>query len=381
MAQMTSRERLLAVLNGEVPDSVPINPRMGAWMIERYADPTWLEYLDLKRIVDYDPIITVSPDLPCFIYSPLDNYAVLDDIEVEIASERKERKLYVDRTVRTPAGPLHDRAMYPPSGMEYGASPDPEKLEPLVKERDDLEKLRYLLTPPDRARGTSFERIDRSIGDEGFLQVRPHKGVDHLLLFTLGYESALTMCCDNRVLFKETIRVLHEYYRELLELCLERGAPMIFESWYNCSLSAGWSPAIYEECFLPYIMEDARIAHSYGAYFHFYDDGKIMPILDLLAGVGMDLISSICPPPMGDVDAELLKEKLGGSTALNGYVELQKILFGTPEEVEENVRYAIEVLGRDGGYILGTNDSIRNGSPIDNVLTFFRAGRMYGSYG
>jgi hypothetical protein len=38
------------------------------------------------------------------------------------------------------------------------------------------------------------------------------------------------------------------------------------------------------------------------------------------------------------------------------------------------------VLGKGGGYILGTSDSIRNGSPIENVRAFFETGRKYGKY-
>ena len=212
------------------------------------------------------------------------------------------------------------------------------------------------------------------------LQVRPHHGVDHLLMFTLGYEAALTMYYDDKELLIATLRTLHDYYVELLNYCLERGARMIFESWYNCSLSAGWSPRIYEECFLPMIVEDARIVHEHDAYFHFYDDGKIMPILHLLKRIGADLISPLCPAPMGDVDAERIKKELGRETVLNGYVELQTVRFGTPAEVEEKVRYAIESLGTGGGYILGTNDSIRDGSPMENVAAFFNAGRKYGRY-
>ena len=380
MAEMTSRERILAVLRREMPDRVPLSPRIGAWMKERYGNVTFLEYLDLKKQFGYDPIITVMPDVPYPVYTQFVDYGRIGDIEIELTSERKDRKLYVSRTVRTPAGSLHDRSVFPPPGREYGIIPDPEKLEPLVKDSADLERLRYLLPSPDSFGGFSFERIDSSIGSDGMLQVRPHKGVDHLLMFTLGYEPALMMYYDDRDLLFATLRLFHDYYIGLLRYCLERGARMIFESWYNCSLSAGWSPEIYEECFLPLIIEDARIVHEHGAYFHFYDDGKIMPILHLLRRVGADLISPLCPPPMGDVDAEEIKRELGPHVALNGFVELQTVRFGTPREVEEKVRYAIETLGHGGGYILGTNDSIRDGSPIENVAAFFEAGRKYGRY-
>ena len=140
---------------------------------------------------------------------------------------------------------------------------------------------------------------------------------------------------------------------------------------------------MYRELFLPFIIEDAEITHSYGAFFHFYDDGKIMPLLEDFKLVGMDLLSTVCPKSSGsgaDVDASVIKHVLGKYTAFNGYVDLRKILSGTPAEVEGLVREAIELLGQNGGYILGTTDAIRNGSPLENVRAFFEAGRKYGKY-
>lgn len=132
---------------------------------------------------------------------------------------------------------------------------------------------------------------------------------------------------------------------------------------------------------MPCIIEDAAITHSYDAYFHFYDDGKIMPLLDDFKEIKMDLLSTLCSKESGgDVDAVVIKQKLDKVTALKGYVSLTKILMGTVQEVEEMTQYACEVLGKGGGYILGTSDSIRNGSPIENVRAFFETGRKYGKY-
>jgi len=74
------------------------------------------------------------------------------------------------------------------------------------------------------------------------------------------------------------------------------------------------------------------------------------------------------------------KERLSDVSAYNGYVNLIKILMGMKQEVEEDTNYALEMLGKNGGYILGTTDSIRNGSPIENILAFFETGRKYGRY-
>ncbi len=381
MKQMTSRERLIAVLDKKIPDMVPIFPRMGYWMLDYYGGAGFFDLLKMKGEFDFDPIFQIGIAPPNFSYTQFLDYSKFNDLTVDFRSERQNGMLVVDRIIHTPKGDLSDRMKYAPNDPVYGLGPNPEKVVGLVKTMDDLEKMQYLLPDPERFCSAEFVLVDRYLGEEGMVEVRPHHGVDHLLVDALGFENALTMLYDDPELFKAALDVFHEYYKKVLLFALERGAKMIFESWYNCSLSAGWSPAVWREHFLPRIKEDAELTHSYGAYFHFYDDGKVMPILDDLKEVKMDLLSTLCSPQAGgDVDAAVIKEKLGGVTAFNGYVSLIKILMGTKREVEEETRYALEVLGKDGGYILGTTDSIRNGSPIENVRAFFETGRQFGKY-
>jgi uroporphyrinogen-III decarboxylase len=48
--------------------------------------------------------------------------------------------------------------------------------------------------------------------------------------------------------------------------------------------------------------------------------------------------------------------------------------------VERTVREAIEVAAPGGGFILGTSDSIREGTPMANVRAYFAAAHTYGTY-
>ena len=378
---MTSRERLLAVLDGKIPDRVPISPRIWAWLLELYGKATFLEYLELgKKHFDYDPIMQINPEIPDYIYNQFQDYSLLDNVNVEMNIEKKDGKTFVRRIVKTPAGDCSDMMVYPPAGREYGIAPNPEKIEPLIKSEKDLDKVKWLLPEPKRFSLVNYNIIDDVIGENGMMEVRPHRGVDHLLVDSLGLVNSLLLCYDDKELFKNIITVFHDYYKECLIYCLENGAKMIMESWYNCSISAGWPPDVYREIFLPCIIEDAEITHSYGAYFHFYDDGNIMPMLEDYKKINMDLMSTLCPPPMGDVDPVIVKDVLGGVSGLTGFVDLSTIKFGKPDEIIEQVKYAIDILGKDGGYILGTSDSIRDGSPYENVKAFFDAGKKYGKY-
>ena len=55
-----------------------------------------------------------------------------------------------------------------------------------------------------------------------------------------------------------------------------------------------------------------------------------------------------------------------------GGVSVQKTLpLGTADDVREEVRELIRLLGRSGGYILGPAHVIQAGTPAENILAMF----------
>ena len=60
---------------------------------------------------------------------------------------------------------------------------------------------------------------------------------------------------------------------------------------------------------------------------------------------------------------------------------LYVIIEGTVELIEDRVREAIEIAAPGGGFVLGTSDSIREGTPVENVRAYFEAAHRYGAYG
>jgi uroporphyrinogen-III decarboxylase len=153
---------------------------------------------------------------------------------------------------------------------------------------------------------------------------------------------------------------------------------VVFGSWYYNSLSAGWSPAMYRELFLPQLRAQVALTHRYGALYDYYDDGKVRGIADMVAAAGVDCFETLTPPPVGDCDLAALKQSIGDRVCLKGYTDLLYVIkHGTPELVERTVREACETAGPTG-FILGTSDSIREGTPRENVETYFRAAREYG---
>lgn len=381
---MTSKRRHLSILNGEIPDRIPIAPRIWAYLLEqRMTD------LDYKKIHDYDPIIGTTSGFPFnfddsheymlkFPNSSYHSNVKKTDI---ISYKEKDLKKYVTTHYDTPAGRLTQIKAFPEVGdLSYGIRPNPHLVEHMIKDKSDLEKIKYLMIEDKCFPQPVFRELETNVGEEGIVHVTVTSGVDEMLVNLVGLQNQLMLYYDDNAFLHEIISTFHAYYKKLLKHTLENGASIIFESWFNASLSTGWSPAMYRELFLDKIKEDIDITHQYDAFFHFYDDGKIMPLLHDFASSGMDMMTTMTPPPSGDVDAVEAKKILHGKVVMSGYVDTIKIRYGTPDEIEEQTRYACEVLGKNGGFILGTSDSIRDGSPKENVDAYFKAAIKYGKY-
>ena len=56
------------------------------------------------------------------------------------------------------------------------------------------------------------------------------------------------------------------------------------------------------------------------------------------------------------------------------------MLKGSPREVEEESRKAIEAVGAGGGFILSTGDQCRRDTHDDNILAMVMAAEKFGRY-
>jgi uroporphyrinogen-III decarboxylase len=106
-----------------------------------------------------------------------------------------------------------------------------------------------------------------------------------------------------------------------------------------------------------------------------------MDSMELIASTGIDVLETCTPPPVGDFDLAEAKRTIGDEVTLKGYVDLLYVLkHGTPDLVEETVREAMEIAKPGGGFIIGSSDSFREGTPAENLEAYWRACVEYGRY-
>ena len=377
-AQMTSRERILAAIRHEEPDRVPISPRVGAWMVAEYADTSLARQLEVLPDMDFMHIIGGPGE-----HQICSNPQSYDIPGVQVEQSRREAGdcVIFERTFRTPAGDISDVTRVPPSGREYGVSPNPVKLEFLIKSRDDLDALRCIL-PPVRMSADTVRAYQDQLGDRGVVMVNIRSALDHNAGDARGMENLMIDYYTDRALFDDILRLFHQRSLAAAKAALEAGTEFIFGSWYYNSLSSGWSPAIFAEVFVPQIREHVELTHSYGALYDYYDDGKLAQSMELIADCGVDVLETCTPPPVGDFDLATAKRTIGERVTLKGWVDLLYVVkHGTPELVEQTVREGMAVARPGGGFIIGSSDSFREGTPRANIDTYFRACKQYGVYG
>ncbi|MHA2399587.1 MAG: uroporphyrinogen decarboxylase family protein [Promethearchaeota archaeon] len=106
--------------------------------------------------------------------------------------------------------------------------------------------------------------------------------------------------------------------------------------------------------------------------------GRSILSLENFRKLGLDCIQTL--EPAAGVDLAHLKETLGDRLSFMGGMDVTRALsFGTPQEVEEEVKRCIRAAGYGGGYFAGPSHNVLN-APWENILAFRAAIEKYREY-
>ena len=130
-------------------------------------------------------------------------------------------------------------------------------------------------------------------------------------------------------------------------------------------------PFVGPEMFRRYFLEAnksrvRRLKRDFGKKVILHSCGNVTSYLDFFAEIGIDGYQSI--QRTAGMDLGRIKASHGTKFTLWGGVSLETLIAGTPAEVRQEVRRAMMCAKEGGRFILGTSHSIAVGSRYDNVM-------------
>lgn len=142
------------------------------------------------------------------------------------------------------------------------------------------------------------------------------------------------------------------------------------------------SPTMYRKMLKP-IHADfvAFIKERTNAKVLFHTDGDVFPLIEDFIEIGIEILNPIQTSAGKMANLDKLKRLYGKDLVFCGGIDTQHCLpNGTPEEVRQEVRRVIELLGPGGGYLVSSVHTIMDGVPPENILAMVDAVEEFGHY-
>ena len=377
---MTSRERVLSVLHGRMPDCVPCCPDISNmvpcrltgkpfWDIYAYQDPPlWkahiaaLKHFDIDggfEIYNFGPVDPVTGDV-----SPAEERVVHrwpDGRFVTQTFSHDSERWAANVTVYTADNPPA-RSVQP---QKLGLPNTPTEWEPLTGVREwptgmDLWGL-----------------IREEIGDQGILA--QHSGMGTCML---GNPEDVYAHFDDPGRFRKKMRDMMERVERRMELIARLDPrPDLLLCGGSGSL-VFTSPETFRELVLPVLKRTTALAREIGIPTHVHSCGPEKELVAMAAEeTDLTVIDPLEIPPMGDCDLADLKKRFGSKIVLKGNLHTTEVmLHGSVSDVVAASQKAIDDAAAGGGFILSSGDQCGRDTPDENLRAMVETARTYGRY-
>jgi len=142
------------------------------------------------------------------------------------------------------------------------------------------------------------------------------------------------------------------------------------------------SPKMYREILKPVHADFISfIKARTKAKIFFHSDGDVAPLIEDFIEMGVDILNPIQTSAGSMSDLPSLKKRFGSNIVFCGGIDTHRVLpFGTTEEVRQEVRRVIQILGPGGGCMIGAVHTVMNDVPPENVLAMVDAVEEFGHY-
>jgi len=389
---MTSRERILKVLNGDIPGNVPVTLFIhdeGHFLSQVYPDLDIKDYIgnkfkviDLQRELGTDIHMRIwGGCIPLWlIVGGFNTETTTKDWKVESkVSTRGKSKVTASKVV-TPEGELYQEftiSEFIKGTLHYACTKKP------VKTIEDLN----ILKKYEPSMNSDYPEYLNNI----VLKVKNYLRDDGIVsMWTPGglFNHA------SKLIDLETLYMLYlidnDFYKKLMDYSFNRIKPFIetITSTDLDLLGMGGNTAggflgvkTFDKYVLPYEKKLIDFIHERGKKVLYHNCGEIMNLVESYIELGADIIESFSPPPLlGDGDLLKAKELSKGEYVIIGSIDQVNVIKdGSPGIIREKVKEALKA-GKPGGkFILQPSDFLEYDTPMENIKAYIEAGK-FGSY-
>ncbi|MBD3173852.1 MAG: hypothetical protein GF320_01625 [Armatimonadia bacterium] len=232
----------------------------------------------------------------------------------------------------------------------------------------------YPWPSPEQVSYVPLERAAEAM-PEGMAILASAGGPCEWLMWIVGYEALSFMLADDPELVAEIMARIEEQMLAVFAAMasMERVGAVWISDDMGFKTGTFLSPDHMRTYVLPTQRRLARVAHDAGRPVLLHSCGNLSAIMDdLIDDVGIDAKHSFEDAITPVTEA---KELWGDRACLIGGVDVDPLTRLSPDEVHA---YTLGILDRcapNGGYILGSGNSVANYVPVDNYLAMLRAWR------
>ena len=341
MSEMTSAQRVMAVLERREPDRVPHFEWLIARNVREAICPGCTGHNDFAVRMGHDAIL-VGPDF-----------------------------------AKTQVGPTTWRTEW---GwvLDYGGQEHGVEVESPIETMDDLAKY----APPDPDAPGRYATIQQAVAQyKGKLAIGVHlNDVFSIPRSLMGMENLLMAIAADRELVRALVDLSVDVNLAMARHVAECGADFVWTGDdYAGNTGPFMSPASFRELFWPGLRHVAAGFIELGLPFIKHCDGNIWPIADMMVDAGIACLDPI--DPTGGMDLAEVKAKFGQRVAVKGNVDCAGVLVsGTREEVIQATLDTLRKGMPGGGYICSSSNSIHASVNPENYRVMMETIREHGRY-
>ncbi len=234
----------------------------------------------------------------------------------------------------------------------------------VINNFDDFEK--YKFPASSDFDYTDFEKV-KSLLPDGLGVVGQYGDIFTMTWEMMGFESFSLALFENEELVKTLNDRLGKLVLSMFEYFVQ--LDVIDAIWFSDDIaytnSLLVSPNVLDKYFFPWLKKIGDLAKQYHKPLIYHTDGILFDVMDKIIDCGVDAIHPIEPKAMNILD---LKNHYGNTLCLIGNIDVDLLARGSVDEIRSNVKKNIEQVGLNGGYCVGSGNSIPEYVKLENYI-------------